>query len=271
MSKQAKFSKQEKNDMLKNALLTGLTFFLPVLLAAGCYHGVACWGPTFAPFDNSIGRIGILTPDMSIYNVSAGGVYEYRYDWSRQGSQNLVNSICSVLQTRSMEGRHITDSLCSNEFAPLKSLLRLHASTIQNNLYSSKCFTNQLRDFTYSISPQDSLCDEFGVDGFMYVYGFKENFSDEREKILRKQAKAKTARSVAWGTIGALLTGVAGFSVYSAPSERAFLGCIIVKRNGKIKYYNHTINTDNLDLSRESDASVLISSVLQRLSVSEVK
>lgn len=240
-----------------------LLFALILLAMNGCSSRTHCYGPRFSPLDTSVKRLGILSPDIFLYDVSAGGIYEYRDDWSRKASEQVMTAASEKLEEKGTSAAVIHDSLQQIDFFELKTRFRYHCNTVQSVLYGQNCLITQIDSFTYSIGSLDSLCDIYDVDGFVYIYGYDEQFSPERVQILSSSAKAKTARSACFGVLLGVLTGYYGFTSYRVPPERTFLAAVIAQRDGKVKWYKHYYEGDDSDLRSRSDAGKVLKAVMK--------
>ncbi|MFP4162672.1 MAG: hypothetical protein ACLFQB_02885 [Chitinispirillaceae bacterium] len=227
----------------------------------GCAPGVRCYGPQFTSLESSVKRVGILTPEIFSYDVSAGGIYEYRDDWSRKATEQVMTGSAEKLGANGRETVFLHDS--ADGFYRLKNKLRYHSSAIQSTLYGENCLVTQIDSFTFSVGSLDSLCDLHGVDGFLYIYGYDEQFSPQRVQMLQSSANAKTARSACFGVLLGVLTGYFGFTRYQAPPERTFVAAIIAQRNGKVKWYKHYFNGDDSDLRNSTDTGKILDAVMK--------
>ncbi len=232
-----------------------------LLLWNGCAPVSRCYGPVFSPLDDSLESLGILEPEIFTYDISAGGIYEYRCDWSTGAQQKITQSLKDLFAKQNINTVLLPDSTSSDRYNGLKTRFRYHCSTIQSALYGENCLSVQIDSFTYSLDHLDSLCDRFGVNGLVYIYGFEENFSKERVKLLTTSARAKTSRSLFFGVLLGIFTGYYGYTSYSVPPERTFLAIMIAERNGRIRWYKHAFNAENLNLNDKADAYKAVQAV----------
>ncbi|MFW5813325.1 MAG: hypothetical protein ACOCXC_03270 [Fibrobacterota bacterium] len=257
-------SETTRNVIMTLCLYRFLLFFTLIVLALnGCSSKTHCYGPNFSPLNSSVKRLGILSPDVFLYDVSAGGIHEYRDDWSRKASEQVMAAAAERLEQKGASAAVIHDSMQHSPLFELKTKFRYHCNTVQSVLYGENCLVTQIDSFTYSMGTLDSLCDLHGVDGFVYIYGYDERFSPERLEILSSSAKAKTARSACFGVLLGVLTGYYGFTSYRVPPERTFLAAVVAQRNGTVKWYRHYYEGDDSDLRSRSDAGKVLEAVLK--------
>ncbi|HEX3018745.1 MAG TPA: hypothetical protein VHP36_00515 [Chitinispirillaceae bacterium] len=82
---------------------TGILLPLFTVFLIGCAARHIGYGPRFSPVDEHIGKIAIISPDIYVYDVSGGGVPEFRADWSDSAETNLSEAIRELLEEKQKE------------------------------------------------------------------------------------------------------------------------------------------------------------------------
>jgi hypothetical protein len=187
-------------------------------------------------YDFAAGRFGILEPEVMMYDVSAGGIFEYRDDWSGRASRRMAVSAAVRLSALGYESTLIPDAAGgAAEIFRLKTKMRYHASAFQSPFFSDTDLIAEIATNTYSVGPLQALCNAYDVDGLLYIYGFAEKFSDER-----------------------LAAGAA-----AANSERTFMAAILVERDGRVSWYRHLLTAGGLDIRTEAHSMRIMGAMFQ--------
>jgi len=162
----------------------------------------------------SLTRIGVIEAEMFLYDVSAGGVFEYREDWSARASRQASISAALALMKIGYSPIILPDAGRSRQLSNLKTRMRYHGTAFQSDFFSSIGLDDE--EQVFSLGPLDSACGRFGVDGFLYTYGYEEKFSPARRQVLLST------------------TG-------SMPQERAFVVSMLADRSGRILWYDQGV------------------------------
>jgi hypothetical protein len=241
-------------------------------------------------------RLGVLSAEVFLYDVSAGGVFEYRDDWSRLASRRAVVSASLALKRMGYDPAVIPDGSPSPSaaaprvglglaevsasaaggdlmrFFRAKAKMRYHCAAFRSRFYMDRSmynavdsaggilvYSSTLADtIKYSIGPVDTLCDRYGVDGFVYVYGFEEKFSQLRRQALGV-APVDSARLAA-GERGRAKNRRRG---KAPPPERAFVAAILVGRDGRVLWYKDLAVAGRLDLRSDEHSRVVIGELFE--------
>ncbi len=246
---------------IKSMIIRYFSFLLPffTVFLIGCAARQTGYGPRFSPVDKHIGKIAIISPDIYVYDVSGGGVPEFRADWSDIAETNLGEALRELLQEKQVEGINIPKMHNLATIDTVTSLVKLIISSIQNHLYGQNPFVTQLDTFNYHTGPLSELCHNLQVDAVMFTFGSDENFSLMRKNILKRATTAKNVNAA----ISAILTGT--IKTYSVPRERTFLCCLVADSEGKIIWYKQYKESDGADLRTTSDADKISRRVLYGL------
>jgi len=203
-------------------------FCIIIIAAALAQFATAAEGPV------EMARIGVIEAEIFLYDVSAGGVLEYRDDWSSRASRqaSIFNSL--MLAKAGYSPIILPDAGRSRDLFRLKTKMRYHSAAFQSDFFSDNVNSEEIPMF--SIGALDSICDRFGVDGFFFTYGYEEKFSAERRQIL------------------AAMDG-------PVPVERTFAASMMVDRSGRIYWYDQSTPTPGPPIESSSE-SVHIESLM---------
>ncbi len=235
------------------------------LLPAGCAKTYLGYGPHFSAVDNAIERIAVLAPDIRAYEVSGGGIPEYRVDWSDTGGRACMQAAAEELKVHMFEPVTVEKDTSKSVLDSLTAFVELVIRSIQGTLYVEQPFLNQLDSFTYSIGPIHDLCSRYNTDAVMFLFGIDERYSDLRKKTLETEATVKTARSGCFATLSMIFLGVGTFVTYSAMPERTWLCCCVAEREGRIIWFKQHLQADNADLTKRGSAKGVVKKVLDGL------
>jgi hypothetical protein len=235
--------------LFKKIIVLAAAFLTSALI--GCAAKTTGYGPNFEPMDNKMIRIGLLSPEIFAYDVSSGGVPEYRVDWSSECNNAMTGPMTRELARWGIMGIPLLDSADDTTMYNLRRLLRLHCDIISKYLYGKHAFLPQIEKCSYAVGDIGPFCDRFGIDGVLFFYGFDEHFSDGRRRMLQRAASVKTTQSACMSLVLLPLTGTLYIRQYRVPPERTFLCAIVAARDGSVIWFNEKKAADDADL-RES-------------------
>jgi hypothetical protein len=172
-------------------------------------------------------RVGVIEAEIFLYDVSAGGILEYRDDWSKWVSRQASISNALMLVRAGYSPIVLPDAVRSRDLFRLKTKMRYHGGAFQGDFFAEGVYDGD--PLMFSIGALDTLCDRFGVDAFFYTYGYEERFSPERQLIL------------------AAATG-------SIPPERTFAASMLVDRSGNILWYDQAMPAPDAMFESDSES-----------------
>ncbi len=203
--------------------------------------------PEFEMRIKNIKNPGLLSPDIKIYEFTAGGVRELRDDWCSTGKENVQGALIECFREKPLEIKPImVGKEMEEEMEDIYALYRAVSTSINVYTYGDFKFPEKMKNFDYSIGPIDKILQKHGTDALIFVYGFDEISTGGRKALL------------AAGIIAGALTGVvvlprSGFTVVSAA---------IVDLSGTILWYNAKGSQGGYDLRNPESATKFIRSVL---------
>jgi hypothetical protein len=218
-------------------------------------------------------RLGILGAEVFLYDVSSGGVFEYRDDWSKAASRRAVISSALALKGMGYDPIAVPDDAMTREIADLKARMeifnlkarmRYHCVAFRSRFYSDRSmyfrsmnassknaeigmfYSSTLVDTVkYSIGSTDSLCNLYGVDGFVYVYGFQES------RRFRETQVAKDAAAPRCGVKG------------EGDRGRTYVSVILVGRDGRVLWYKDLAFTGDFDLRADKYSTGIVGALFE--------
>ena len=130
----------------------------------------------------------ILTPDITIHELSAGDVKEERPEWSRAGQENVVKALRTELEGRQRKVKLLDPK---TRYASLvKEVKDLHLAVV-TSIYdhavmsqgNMNIFPQRVENFDYSLGSVEELLRAYGADGMLVVRG-QDNISSAGRKAL---------------------------------------------------------------------------------------
>ena len=179
--------------------------------------------PEFETRSKLITTAGILSPDIKIYEVTAGGVRELRDDWCKTGQENVGHAAGDSFRERWVQVKIIpTEKETEEEVEDIVALYRAVNTSIISYTYGDNPFPEKVRRFEYSIGPIDSLLKRWNSDALVFIMGFDEISTSGR--------KALTAAAMVLGALtGVVMLPGGGITVVSIA---------VVDPSGNILWYN---------------------------------
>ncbi|NLD99151.1 MAG: hypothetical protein GX640_04700, partial [Fibrobacter sp.] len=235
--------------------------FVSLLCLGGCAARYTGYGPHFSPVEKTIKRIAILNPEIYSFDVSEGGINEFRVDWSDIAKEKLAEALTVKLNSKGFIPTVIKDTESGVCTDTVRAIIKIVTNEIQKRLYGKNSFYNQIEKFDYSTGSVSQICNLLNVDALLFVFGLDENYSVERIKNLSKTASVKTARSTIMAVISTILIGSGTIRTYSVPFERTYLSCTEVDTSGQIVWFKKYFEADGYDMRKPYDAAKLAQSI----------
>lgn len=170
-----------------------------------------------------IKSIGLLPPDIKVYELTVGGVRELRDDWSAMGKENVMKSLINGLKEKNVEIKTLTvDKNIQEEMEDIQALYRAVATSIRLHTYGEYLFHEKQKNFDYSVGSIEKILNSYGVDALIFVYG--------RDEISSGGRKALTAVGIIAGALTGIVTipraGITAISI------------ALVDKSGSILWFN---------------------------------
>jgi hypothetical protein len=210
-----------------------------------CTHTTALKSEA-ATFDWSLQqkRILLISPDVELGEVTAGGLAEPRADWSGHAARAISTDLSTALAQRGVDARPLTTLAEHREI----QLAKLHSvvgeEILLHQLGFSKLPTkNSALDWTLGPGTSD-LRAKYGADYAMFVYVRDTYSSDTRKAIM-------------------VLGAMAGVAV-AGGSQNAFVPLVDL-RSGNIVWFNQVASVSGGDLRADSGAESFTQDLLKGL------
>jgi hypothetical protein len=238
-----------------------LAFFLfLIVLISGCIPDYRIH-PEFEMLAKNIKTLGLVTPDIKIYKLTAGGIRELDDDWSSKGRQNVLDILLKLSKGTRIKIKPIeVDPEIEEEMEDIKSLYMAVNKSILLHTYNfpieeinepldypreDNKFSDKIKNFVYSIGSVEKITQKYGVDGLMFIYGMDE-ISTKGRKMLK--------------IAGSILESITKVELMSPSLRRGgitVLTMAIVDPNGNIIWYDAEIKEGIYDL-RDPDSTYQI-------------
>jgi hypothetical protein len=190
---------------------------------------------------------GLLSPDIKIYEFTAGGVRELRDDWCSKGRENVQGALIECLREKPLEVKPITfDQEMEEEMQDIYALYRAVSTSINTHTYGDFKFPGKMKIFDYSIGSIDKILQKHGTDALIFVYGFDEISTGGRKAL-------QAAGIVAGALTGVVVIPRSGFTVVNVA---------LVDPSGAILWYNIKGSQGGYDLRTPESATKFIRAVL---------
>lgn len=191
--------------------------------------------PDFTKRLASIRTVGLVTPDLKVFELTAGNTPVFRSDWTEQGQEAVLAALEEVLRQRGLEARRLGGSLPGQaeaaEFHEVQALYELVVGAVLQATYVNH-FPAKMRRFEYGLGDLDHLLAALKVDALLFTNGRGTVSSGGRQAL---QA------------VGALLAGV-----YSTGVDRLVVG--LVDRQGDLLWFSVHTSTKS-DLRNQASAA----------------
>jgi hypothetical protein len=237
----------------RRSLVFGLGLCL-LFMAVGCAPITKTVHPQFEMRAKDIKTTGFLSPDIKIYEFTAGGMRELRDDWCATGKENVRSAVMECLREKPFAIKPITiDKDLEEEMADIYALYRAVSTNI--NMHARRGdhqFPEKAKNFDYSIGSVEKILKRYEVDALLFVYGYDEISSAGRQvlKVVGIIASAALAAAAGGGPIIAPRSGITLMSV------------ALVDSSGSILWYDIRASEGTHDLRKPDSASGFVKSVL---------
>ena len=222
-----------------------------VLWSAGCvstpewyrkYHQPYRAHPELDRRAKTVRVVGVLQPDIKIYELTAGGVTELRDEWSAAGRAAVLQGLSEVLKERGVAIKPVVvDKDQQRSVDDVTVLYRAVSGSIIEHTYTQHPFHTKLENFDYSVGPIDALLQKYQADALVIVYGVDQISSNGR-KALRG--------------VGLVLGAVTGQPVVS--QGMTALNIALVDRSGAVLWYKIAGDSGGFDLRDARSAKAFV-------------
>lgn len=202
--------------------------------------------------DNKINKIKkylLITPDINIYEFTAGGMHELRDDWSEQSVKFTKESLRNEFSSIASNLKEISIDKTDNDLRNLSALYEAVSRSINQHVLGPEGmrFPEKSKNFVYSIGSTEKLLKEHDADALVFVYGFDE---------------VSTGGRAALGMLG-VMTGVLT-GVYVMPRGGiTFVSIAVIDREGNVLWYGTRGGESKYDLRKEKTVQTIVKNILK--------
>lgn len=217
------------------------------LFAYGCAPPSFRAHPHFEARSRDIRSPGLLSPDVKVYEFTAGGVRELRDDWCAKGKENMQSAVVGCFRDQPWEVRPITvDKDLEEEMEDIYALYRAVSVSILTHTYGEFLFPEKMKNFDYSIGSIEVITNRYGVDALIFVYGFDEISTPGRKAL----------------TVAAIIAGAVTGVMIIPRGGITFVSVALVEPKGSILWFNFKGGQGAYDLRDPESATKLVKLVL---------
>ncbi len=236
-----------------NKSLVFVSVLCLLFVAFGCAPLTKTAHPEFETRAKDIKTIGLLSPDIKIYQFTAGGIRELKDDWCVKGKENVQRAVIECLREKPSEVRPITmDKEMEEEMEDIYALYRAVSASIILHTRGENKFPEKQKNFDYSIGSVENILKRYGGDALIFVTGFDEISSAGRQALKAIGIIAGVAAAAA-GVGGAVIIPRSGITIVSVA---------LVDPSGTVLWYNIKGSEGGYDLRDPESATKLIREIL---------
>lgn len=177
--------------------LYSLSVLCLLLMAFSCASPAYRTHPEFEMRAKNIETLGIIIPDVKIYELSPGGVIEFRDDWSATGRENVLNAILKGFEEKKYNVKPLTiHEEIEEEMEDLQTLYRVVNRSIERHTYGPQLFPDK-KNLDYSLGPIENFLQSAEIDSMILVSGFDQVRADGQRAFV-SVAIADSSGAIVW-------------------------------------------------------------------------
>jgi hypothetical protein len=227
-----------------------------LFMAFGCAPITKTVHPEFEIRTKYIKTAGLLSPDIKIYEFTAGGMRELRDEWCAKGKENVQRAVIECLMDKPLEIKPITiDKEMEEEMEDMEDIYALYravSTSINFHTQGDNKFPEKVKNFDYSIGSVDKILKRYGGDALIFVTGFDEISTAGRQALKAVGIIAGVALAAA-GVGGAVIVPRSGITLISIA---------LVDSSGTILWYNIKGSQGGYDLRNPESATKFVREIL---------
>jgi hypothetical protein len=218
-----------------------------LFLGFGCAPKAYRAHPELEMRSEDINMPGLMSPDVKICELTAGGVRELRDDWSEIGEKCVLKATMEKLKGKEVEIKTLkVDEDIEKEIKDIQTLYRAVSQSINLHTYGPHVFPEKKKTFEYSIGSVEGILQKCGSDALIFVYG-----SDEISTTGRKALQA-----------AALIAGAFTGTVIMPRSGITSVSVALIEESGTILWYCIKGGEGTYDLRKPESTARLMKAVL---------
>lgn len=237
---------------LRKSLVFGLSLCL-LFTTVSCAPIIKTVHPQFEIRTKDIKTTGFLSPDIKIYEFTAGGMRELRDDWCATGKENVQSAVMECLREKPFAIKPITiDKDLEEEMTDIYALYRAVSTSINTHIRGTEYqFPEKVKNFDYSIGSVEKILKRYEVDTLLFVNGYDEISTAGRQVLTVVGIIASAALAAAAGG-GPIIAPRSGITIMSVA---------LVDSSGSILWYDMRASEGVHDLRKPESASGFVRSV----------
>lgn len=230
--------------LVRKKLLILPALFCLHLLVSGCVPALQNNNAELERRARNIKSVKMLSPEIKIYELSAGDVSELRDDWSVQGRSNAEKAISEALKDKGVKVSMLRpDSQTEGECEDVMALYRAVIDSVYTHTLvgNPNLFPDKVKDFDYTVGPLDKVLRQKS-DGLLIVFG-----SDEISSAGRKALRV-----------------VQAINPFAPPQQSGvtYVQVALVDRSGDLLWWRSFANSGGYDLRSFESARDFIQKIL---------
>jgi hypothetical protein len=227
-----------------------------LITAVSCAPITKTIHPEFETRSRDIKTAGLISPDIKIYELTAGGLRELKDDWCAKGKENVQRAVIECLKEMPLAIKPINiDKEMEEEMEEIYALYRAVSGSIimhTVNIQGGNIFPEKVKTFDYSIGSMEKILKKHGGDGLIFVTGFDEISSTGRQTLKAVGIIAGIALAAS-GVGGAMIIPRSGITLVSVA---------LVDSSGTLLWYNIKGSEGGYDLRNPESATKLVRDIL---------
>jgi hypothetical protein len=130
----------------------------------------------FSAYLDSIGTVGLVTPDVVVYEMTAGGIGEIIEEWSDQASGQFTETLTQTLKTRNIAVKPVRAEAADDaRMTSVKYLFRAISDNLDWNTNYRKAVCRDVQVCPdYSLGPLDHLFKDPDVQALFFVLAYND-------------------------------------------------------------------------------------------------
>jgi hypothetical protein len=223
----------------------GLAALALALATSACSFGTHYRArPEFVQTARAVRTVGLVSPVVKVFELTAGGQTVLKDEWSTQGRKAVTDSLQRALAEKGWKVKVVEPTpQIKEELEEMRLLYGDVGPSIVRATYAYPVFPEKYKNFDYSVGPVKRLLEHAGVDLLVLAYGYDEISSGGRGVV---------------NALNALLgTGSTGGD--------SFLNVALIDRNGKVLWFDVEMARGSFDLRDPASADGFVRRILDRL------
>ena len=230
---------------MRRIVPSGLGLLVVALAGSGCFQGAHYRArPEFAQTARSVQTVGLVSPTVKVYELTAGGQTVLKDEWSTQGRKAVTESLQRALAQKGWRVKLVEPSgPTKEELEEMRLLYGDVGPSIVRATYVYPIFIEKYKNFDYSVGPVKRIVDQAGVDLLVLAYGYDEISSGGRSVV--------NALNAVFGT--------------GSTGGDSFLNVALIDKNGKVLWFDVEMSRGSFDLRDPASADGFVRRILDRL------